>query len=71
MHESGNQMRKVGVTHLSITSNNHLSFLLINLLLPALLDSSVSYFWILMLRVFASESRHMQPETDLQAECAW
>ena len=72
MHGSGNQVREARVIPFSFIPNHHLkSFLLINLLLLALLNSHVSYFWIRIRKDSASESRHIQQETTLQSECAW
>ena len=72
MHGSRNQVREVRVIPFSIIPNHHLeSFLLINLLLLVLLNSYVSYFWILICKNSASESRHIQQETTLQSECTW
>ena len=72
MHGSRNQVREARVIPFSIIPNHHLkSFLLVNLLLLALLNSYVSYFWIRIHKDSASESRHIQQETTLQSECAW
>ena len=61
MHGFGNQEKEVRVIPFSIIPNHHLkSFLLINLLLLALLNSYVSSFWIQIHKDSASESRHIQ-----------